>query len=86
MGWLYYDKASHFVHKTSYRIGCRLYSSDPYNSCIAQCPHIQVTVVGWSERIAAWNDLDYKNIPIYEPGLSAVVEEARGRGIFSLPM
>lgn len=51
---------------------------------IAQkCPHIQVTVVDLNtDRIAAWNDEDTKNIPIYEPGLSAIVSEARGRNLF----
>jgi UDPglucose 6-dehydrogenase len=51
---------------------------------IAQkCPHIQVTVVDLNaDRIAAWNDQDAHNIPIYEPGLSAVVAEARGRNLF----
>lgn len=51
---------------------------------IAQkCPHIQVTVVDLNEeRIAAWNDADVNNIPIYEPGLSEIVKEARGRNLF----
>ena len=51
---------------------------------IAQkCPHIKVTVVDLNEkRIAAWNDQDVNNIPIYEPGLSEVVAEARGRNLF----
>lgn len=51
---------------------------------IAQkCPHITVTVVDLNEdRIAAWNDPDLDNIPIYEPGLSAIVGEARGRNLF----
>jgi len=51
---------------------------------IAQkCPHIKVTVVDLNEkRIAAWNDKDVNNIPIYEPGLSNVVAEARGRNLF----
>jgi UDPglucose 6-dehydrogenase len=35
-----------------------------------------------AERIAAWNDEDQNNIPIYEPGLSAIVAEARGRNLF----
>lgn len=53
-------------------------------SVIAQkCPEIQVTVVDLNEtRIASWNDADVKNIPIYEPGLSEVVSEARGRNLF----
>ena len=51
---------------------------------IAQkCPDIKVTVVDLNEaRIAAWNDEDTNNIPIYEPGLSDVVAEARGRNLF----
>lgn len=51
----------------------------------AKCPHIKVTVVDLNkERIAAWNDPDVNNIPIYEPGLSAIVAEARGRNLFFL--
>lgn len=51
---------------------------------IAQkCPHIKVTVVDLNEkRIAAWNDVNTDNIPVYEPGLSAIVAEARGRNLF----
>lgn len=48
-----------------------------------KCPHIQVTVVDLNEaRIKAWNDEDVNNIPVYEPGLSDVVAEARGRNLF----
>ena len=32
-----------------------------------------------SERIAAWNS---DKLPIYEPGLLEVVQEARGRNLF----
>jgi UDPglucose 6-dehydrogenase len=47
------------------------------------CPGIQVTVVDLNEaRIAAWNDEDTENIPVYEPGLAEVVAEARGRNLF----
>lgn len=51
---------------------------------IAQkCPQIEVTVVDLNaERIAAWNDADVDNIPIYEPGLADIVAEARGRNLF----
>lgn len=47
---------------------------------IAQkCPDIQVTVVDMNAaRIAAWNS---DQLPIYEPGLDAVVREARGRNL-----
>src|SRR5690554_1661529 len=50
---------------------------------IAQkCPHIQVNVVDINaQRISEWNEPDTNNIPIYEPGLSAIVAEARGRNL-----
>jgi UDPglucose 6-dehydrogenase len=47
-----------------------------------RCPHIQVTVVDLNvERIAAWNDADLSRLPVYEPGLDAVVGRARGRNL-----
>ncbi len=60
------------------------YVGGPTMAVIAQkCPHIKVTVVDLNEkRIAAWNDKDVNNIPIYEPGLSDVVADARGRNLF----
>lgn len=49
----------------------------------AKCPHIKVTIVDLNEaRIAAWNDENLDNLPVYEPGLDAVVAEARGRNLF----
>ncbi len=60
------------------------YVGGPTMAVIAQkCPHIQVTVVDLNaERIAAWNAEDPNNIPIFEPGLSDIVAEARGRNLF----
>ncbi|MBU3682103.1 MAG: UDP-glucose 6-dehydrogenase [Flavobacterium sp.] len=60
------------------------YVGGPTMAVIAQkCPHIQVTVVDLNEqRIALWNHEDVTQIPIYEPGLSEVVAEARGRNLF----
>ena len=60
------------------------YVGGPTMAMIAKkCPHIQVTVVDLNEvRIKAWNDEDVNNIPVYEPGLSDVVAEARGRNLF----
>ena len=60
------------------------YVGGPTMAVIAQkCPEIHVTVVDINEkRIAAWNDEDVENIPIYEPGLSNVVKEARDRNLF----
>lgn len=60
------------------------YVGGPTMAVIAQkCPQIEVTVVDLNaERIAAWNDTDVNNIPIYEPGLADIVAEARGRNLF----
>jgi UDPglucose 6-dehydrogenase len=60
------------------------YVGGPTMAVIAQkCPEINVTVVDINEeRIKAWNDEDVENIPIYEPGLSKVVKEARDRNLF----
>jgi len=45
----------------------------------AKCPHIQVTVADMNgQRIDAWNSAC---LPVYEPGLDAVVAAARGRNL-----
>jgi UDPglucose 6-dehydrogenase len=60
------------------------YVGGPTMAVIAQkCPDIKVTVVDMNEqRIAAWNDANLDNLPIYEPGLAEVVAEARDRNLF----
>ena len=60
------------------------YVGGPTMSVIAQKnPAIQVTVVDLnSQRIADWNQEDLSLLPVYEPGLDAVVAEARGRNLF----
>ncbi|HNU58711.1 MAG TPA: nucleotide sugar dehydrogenase, partial [Aquaticitalea sp.] len=60
------------------------YVGGPTMAVIAQqCPHIRVTVVDLNEaRIAAWNDTNLDNLPVFEPGLDAIVGEARGRNLF----
>ena len=60
------------------------YVGGPTMAIIAQkCPHIKVTVVDLNaDRIAAWNDPNVDNIPIYEPGLSTIVAESRNRNLF----
>lgn len=60
------------------------YVGGPTMAIIAkQCPEIKVTVVDLNvARIAAWNDENMDNMPVYEPGLSDVVAEARGRNLF----
>jgi UDPglucose 6-dehydrogenase len=45
-----------------------------------RCPHLRVTVTDVNvDRIAAWNS---EVLPIYEPGLDAVVGRTRGRNLF----
>src|SRR5690606_29666241 len=60
------------------------YVGGPTMSVIAQKnPNIDVTVVDLNEqRIAAWNDDNLDNLPVYEPGLAEVVSESRGRNLF----
>lgn len=60
------------------------YVGGPTMAIIAQkCPHIKVTVVDLNEdRIAKWNDSNVDNIPVYEPGLGAVVAHSRGKNLF----
>jgi UDPglucose 6-dehydrogenase len=47
-----------------------------------RCPDIKVTVVDLNEeRISAWNHQDLSCLPVYEPGLDAVVGRARSRNL-----
>tara|TARA_X000000950_G_scaffold199102_1_gene239781 strand:- start:302 stop:1648 length:1347 start_codon:yes stop_codon:yes gene_type:complete len=59
------------------------YVGGPTMAVIAlNCPNINVTVVDANpKRIKAWNG-PLEKLPIYEPGLSEVVKEARGRNLF----
>ena len=59
------------------------YVGGPTMAVIAdRCPHIEVSVVDLNQtRIDAWNDTDLGRLPIYEPGLDAVVARVRGRNL-----
>jgi len=59
------------------------YVGGPTMAVIAdRCPGIQVTVVDLNQaRIDAWNDPDLSKLPVYEPGLDAVVGRCRGRNL-----
>ena len=59
------------------------YVGGPTMAVIAdRCPHLQVTVVDINQaRIDAWNGSDLSQLPVYEPGLVAVVGRARGRNL-----
>ena len=60
------------------------YVGGPTMSVLAQKnPNIKVTVVDINQdRINSWNDENLNDLPIYEPGLEEVVNEARGRNLF----
>ncbi|HAK31308.1 MAG TPA: nucleotide sugar dehydrogenase [Sphingobacterium sp.] len=60
------------------------YVGGPTMSVVAkQCPHIEITIVDVNAaRIAAWNDENLDNLPVYEPGLQEIVAEARHRNLF----
>ena len=60
------------------------YVGGPTMSVIAQKnPNIKVTVVDINQdRINEWNDENLDNLPIFEPGLSDVIKEARNRNLF----
>ena len=46
-------------------------------------PEIEVTLVDIDKnKIAAWNNSDLTNLPIYEPGLKEVVKRNRNRNLF----
>ena len=57
------------------------YVGGPTMAVIARhCPEYRIEVLDIdSERVAAWNS---ENLPIYEPGLEEVIEQARGRNLF----
>ena len=59
------------------------YVGGPTMAVIAdRCPDVQVTVVDLNQtRIDAWNHSDLSKLPVYEPGLDAVVGRARGRNL-----
>ena len=59
------------------------YVGGPTMAVIAlKCPEIKVTVVDINaDRIKAWNG-SFDQLPVYEPGLTEVVEEVRGKNLF----
>ncbi len=59
------------------------YVGGPTMAVIAEkCPHIQINVVDINElRINKWNDPDLRNLPIFEPGLSKIIKNCRGKNL-----
>ena len=60
------------------------YVGGPTMSVIAdKCPALTVNVVDINEdRINAWNNDNFENLPIFEPGLSSIIKKCRGRNLF----
>ncbi len=48
-----------------------------------KCPNIKVTVIDIDDKkISSWNDVDLRNLPIFEPGLKEVIERCRNKNLF----
>jgi len=60
------------------------YVGGPTMAVIAKkCPSIKITIVDINEsRIAAWNDNNLENLPVFEPGLADIVKETRNKNLF----
>ena len=47
-----------------------------------KCPNLQINVVDLNQkRVALWNDPNLSKLPIYEPGLDAIVGRCRGKNL-----
>ena len=59
------------------------YVGGPTMAVIAlKCPEINITVVDIdSKKIKAWNG-DFDNLPVYEPGLSEIIQKVRNKNLF----
>ena len=55
------------------------YVGGPTMAVIAKnCPDVKIEVVDINQsRIDAWNSLDISKLPVYEPGLGAIIENVR---------
>ncbi len=60
------------------------YVGGPTMAVIAlKCPNIEVNVLDINkDKIDKWNSDDLNNLPVYEPGLSEIVEKVRGKNLF----
>ncbi len=60
------------------------YVGGPTMAVIAKnCPNIQVNVVDINkERIERWNDPNFENLPVFEPGLKEIIEKCRGKNLY----
>ena len=60
------------------------YVGGPTMAVIAlKCPDLKITVVDINEeKIDMWNSEDLNNLPVYEPGLSEIIEKVRDKNLF----
>ncbi len=59
------------------------YVGGPTMAVIAKnCPDIKVEVVDINQkRIEAWNDSNLDNLPVFEPGLSEIIQKSRNKNL-----
>ena len=59
------------------------YVGGPTMAVIAKnCPNIQVNVIDLNiKRIQRWNDPNFENLPVFEPGLQEIVKDCRGKNL-----
>ena len=59
------------------------YVGGPTMAVIAdKCPKILVNIVDVDEKRNNWNDKDFKNLPVYEPGLESLLKKTRNKNLF----
>ena len=60
------------------------YVGGPTMSVIAaNCPKLRIDVVDINiERIDSWNSNDLSKLPVFEPGLEALIKKCRGKNLF----
>ncbi|MDC3073420.1 nucleotide sugar dehydrogenase, partial [Prochlorococcus sp. AH-716-O13] len=47
------------------------------------CPHLDIEVVDTNqERVNSWNSDDLSKLPVFEPGLSEIIDLVRGKNLF----
>ena len=48
-----------------------------------KCPFLKINVVDLNEeRIKAWNSSDLNKLPVFEPGLGAIIQKCRNKNLF----
>ena len=60
------------------------YVGGPTMAVIAhECPDLKISVIDKNtEKIKSWNTPDLDNLPVYEPGLSKIIEVTRNKNLF----